>query len=79
MRTIFFLFTLIIVTGCATEPNWVQEGKTKRDMKYDRIACYDSLLGKHKQFAGLTDKQIEDLKAECMRAKGYQDESKMKN
>ena len=77
MRALFFLFTLIIVTACTTGPNWVQEGKTKRDVRTDHWACMDSLLDKHKDFEGLTDKQIQDLEAECMRAKGYRDESKM--
>lgn len=80
MRTIFFLFALIILTGCSTGPNWVQAGKTKQDMKYDRIDCYDSLIREHNQFAaGFTDKQIKDLMAKCMQAQGYHEESKTKN
>jgi len=79
MRTLFFLLTFIILTACSTGPKWVQEGKTKRDIRMDHWACVDSLLGKHKQFSGLTDKQIDELQAECMREKGYRDESKTKN
>ena len=48
-------------------------------MKYDRIDCRDSLLKSHNQFKGLTDKQIEHLMDECMRDKGYHDESKSKD
>jgi len=77
MRTLCFLLTLIIVTGCSMGPNWVQEGKTRRDIRMDYWACVDSLLGEHNQFVGLNDKQIQELEDECMRAKGYQDKSKM--
>ncbi len=61
MRTLFFLLTFIILTACSTGPKWVQEGKTKRDIRTAHWACVDSLLDEHKDFVGLTDKEIQEL------------------
>ena len=74
----FLTLHLDHIDGLCNKPSWVQEGKTKQDMKYGKVDCYESLLKEHDTFPGFADKEIRDLMATCMGAKGYHDESKAK-
>jgi len=64
---------LFLLIGCSTKPDWVQDGKTRQDAKYDTVQCYDGLLKQHSNFVGLTDQEIAQLMSACMKEKGYHD------
>ena len=68
----FCLFVIVLgMTGCAAESKWVQEGKTPLQAEEDIFECENTLLRKHNNFAGLSDKEIDNLMDQCMKSKGY--------
>lgn len=75
MKKTIYYSVLFLLIGCATKPNWVQEGKTPREANLDVIQCYDYELKQHAGFEDLTDQEIKQLMSECMKAKGYRDET----
>lgn len=73
MKTCLTLILVGLLAGCATKPDWVQEGKTSKDANYDVIQCYDGLLKEYPGFEKLSDEEMRGLMNDCMKKKGYRD------
>jgi len=71
MRWIMILSVMMIVVGCA-ESRYMQGGKSLNEREGDTFQCEDKVLAEHKGGKGLSDKEMQELMDDCMKAKGYQ-------
>ena len=70
MRWMAFLFVLLSFVGCA-EYRYVQEGRTVHEVEQDTFQCEDKILAEHQRLPNTSAKEIQQLRDNCMSAKGY--------
>ena len=60
---------LLLMTGCAAKPLWVQEGKTEAETERDFDACYAQ--AKQKSGTSLESPLFTTAVNQCMESRGY--------
>lgn len=68
MRRLVLSLAMLAVTACVTSTDWVQEGKTQKDLKHDDVECraQANQAGNHNAFS------INHLYGECMEGHGWE-------
>jgi hypothetical protein len=68
-KTIRFMLTLFLMTGCAPRALWVQEGKTETETERDFNDCYAE--AKQKFGTNLESPLFTTAVNQCMESRGY--------
>ena len=64
-----FLLLLLLMTGCASSPVWVQEGKTEAETERDFNSCYAQAT--QRLGTNLESPLLSTAVDQCMESKGY--------
>ena len=68
-RTMHLLLMVLLVTGCAARPVWVQEGKTDAETQRDFNDCYAQ--AKQRFGTNLESPLFTTHVTQCMESRGY--------
>ena len=68
-KTMWFLLLLLLMTGCAARPVWVQEGKTEAETQRDFTDCYAQV--KQRFGTKLESPEFTTAVNQCMESRGY--------
>ena len=64
-----FLLMVVLLAGCASHPQWVQEGKTEADTERDYDECYAQT--KQRYGTDLESPHFTTDLNQCMESRGY--------
>ena len=65
----WFLFTLLLMTGCASKQVWLQDGKSEAETERDFNNCYGQ--AKQKFGTNLESPLFTTAVNQCMESRGY--------
>jgi hypothetical protein len=68
-KTMWCLLMLLLITGCASRPLWLQEGKTEAETERDFNNCYAQ--AKQKFGTNLESPLFTTAVNQCMESRGY--------
>ena len=63
------LLAVLLISGCASRPNWVQEGKSDAETDRDYRECYDQTQKKYG--TNLESPHFRVDLDQCMESRGY--------